>query len=89
MTKLAVQEFFPSDLPIKVNDIEIKNGVMIPTYFLIKRLEKENPDKEFYFVLGSDLIPNLKLWDEGPKLITEVKFIIFQREVFYNRVMKI
>ncbi len=81
MVQTAVSDFFPSQLPIKVDDIEIKNMSLIPTYYLMKRLEKEHPDCAFYFILGSDLIPTLQAWDEGDKLITEVSYIIFQREV--------
>ncbi len=81
MVKTAVADFFPRQMPVKVNDIEIKNGSLIPTYFLMKRLEKEYPDITFYFILGSDLIPTLYGWDAGLKLIDEVNFIVFQREV--------
>ena len=81
MVKMAVEDFFPPHFPIKVNDIEIKNMKSIPTYFLMKDLEKLYPDCTFYFVLGSDLIPTMHVWDEGEKLITEINYIIFQREV--------
>ncbi len=32
MTKKAIQDFFPKDYPVKVDDIEIKNKQTIPTY---------------------------------------------------------
>lgn len=34
---------------------------------------------EFFFLAGTDLIPGLIKWDEGQKLIDEIKFIIFSR----------
>ena len=40
---------------------------------------EEHKDYEFYFILGSDLLENLKKWHEGEKLINEVNFIIFIR----------
>ena len=61
---------------VKVNDIEIRNGGIIPTYHLIKKLEAEY-DHDFYFVCGSDLIPGLKYWENGTNIIREIKFFIF------------
>jgi len=81
MTRVAVADFFPLDIPIKVHDIEVKNEALIPTYFLMKKLEQLHPEIKFYFILGSDLLPTLESWDEGSKLINEIHFIIFQREV--------
>ena len=83
MTKIAVADFFPLDMPVKVDDIEVKNEALIPTYFLMKKLEQSHPEIKFYFILGSDLLPTLGNWDEGSKLINEIRFIIFQREVKY------
>ena len=78
---MAVDEFFGQDpiLPIKVDDIEIKNGNSIPTYFLMKRLAQEHPDHDFHFVMGSDLVPTLHLWDEGEKFMKECRFVLTQR----------
>ena len=33
-------------------------------------------------MMGSDLIPNLIEWDEGQKLIDEIRFIVFERKGF-------
>ena len=81
MVLLAVQDFFPPSLPIRVDDIEVRNGKSIPTYFLMKQLEKEHSDINFFFMIGSDLLSTLHMWDEGPKLLEEINFIVFQREV--------
>ena len=79
MTKQAVKEFMPKNFPIKVSDIEVRNGKSIPTYYLMKQLEQENQGTAFHFIAGSDLIPSLHLWDEGQKLIDEINFIIIER----------
>ena len=39
MVKLAIQDYFPVGYPVVVDDIEVKNGPSIPTYFLMKQLE--------------------------------------------------
>ena len=82
MVKIAVEDFFPIKIPVKVNDIEVKNGHLIPTYLLVKKLEKLYPEITFYFIMGSDLIPVIQSWSYGMNLLEEIHLIIFQREVF-------
>lgn len=53
---------------------------MIPTYKLMKTLEELHPDKEIYFVIGSDLIPSLKRWDNGEEMHASTRFIVIPRE---------
>lgn len=36
MTRLAVQEFFPKEVPIKIDPVEVENGPSIPTYYLLE-----------------------------------------------------
>ena len=80
MCNIAVKEFFPKNFPIKVKDTEIINGEFIPTYYLLEKYEKEFKDQmEFYFVMGTDLIPTLRQWHEGDKLMELTKYVIFNR----------
>ena len=64
-----------------MNDIEIKNGESIPTYYLMQQLKNdpENKDLEFFFLIGSDLLDSMRRWDYGDKLAVETNFIIFIR----------
>ena len=41
MIKLAVEEFYPEGFPVKVNDIEVKNGPSIPTVYLFDQLAEQ------------------------------------------------
>jgi len=34
---------------------------------------------DFFFIFGSDLLEGLKRWDDGERLVSEIKFIIFVR----------
>lgn len=43
----------------QVLDIEIRNGSMIPSYFLIRRLSDEHPDYKFSLIIGLDLLSTL------------------------------
>ena len=64
-----------------MNDIEIKNKESIPTYFLIKKFEEEYKELgyEFFFIMGSDLLEYLHLWDEAEKMKEEMSFLIYRR----------
>ena len=35
MTKLAINDFFPADTPVKIDPIEVENGPSIPTAYLL------------------------------------------------------
>lgn len=35
---------------------------------------------EFYFMIGSDLVPGLNKWDGGASFLEEIKFVIFERK---------
>ena len=65
MTQVAIQDYFPEKYPVFVNSIEVDHGETIPTYPLIKQLEVQYPNNEFYFIIGSDLLPGLVHWDGG------------------------
>ena len=82
MTRLAFQDFFKDKYPIKIDDIEVKNGESIPTFYLLERYQQAQPDCEFWFVMGTDLIDGLHWWDEGTRLINETNFLIFERHGF-------
>ena len=80
MTQIAVQDYFPKKYPVFVNSIEVDNGESIVTYPLIKQLEKQYPKNDFYFIIGSDLLPGLVKWDNGQEFIDEVGFVLFERK---------
>lgn len=81
MVKIAIQEYFSLEAQqfIKLDEREIRNGKMIPTYFLMKDYQKESPKDIFYCVVGADLIPGLHLWNEGVKFKQEIPFMILER----------
>ena len=79
MVDQSIADTFPEGCPIKTHDIEVKNGVSIPTYFMMVELERRYPDCQFHFILGTDLVPTLYQWDEGEKFIRDMSFIIFER----------
>jgi nicotinate-nucleotide adenylyltransferase len=79
MLHLALGDYFPSDYPVKVDPIEVENGASIPTYFLLQDLQKKEPDTEFWFIMGDDLMEDIDQWEGGQMLLKETKFIIYDR----------
>jgi nicotinate-nucleotide adenylyltransferase len=79
MCNLAVDSSFGSRFPIKVKDFELFEEEMVPTYYLLRRVQKEYPNHEFRMVIGSDLIDQVKDWHEGEKLWEEGKFLVNPR----------
>jgi nicotinic acid mononucleotide adenylyltransferase len=51
----------------------------IPTYELLNLLKQEHPTIEFWFVMGSDLVPSFRTWEFGDRLDEECNFIIVNR----------
>ena len=68
------------DQRITVNDIDIKNGEMMPTYILMTELYRLHPDKDLWFIIGSDLMHGWgSSWAYFNELLTHVKFLVFKR----------
>lgn len=49
------------------------------TYDLVKKFSVDNPNCEFFFVMGTDLLDSMEKWGNGPKLKEEINFLIFLR----------
>ena len=77
--KLSINDYFTKKekKKIEVDDIEIKNGKFIPTYFLIKEFQKKY--ENIWFLCGSDVLHYLHKFQEFEKLKKEVNFIIVKR----------
>jgi nicotinate-nucleotide adenylyltransferase len=79
MCHLAVNSSFGSHFPVLVKEIEIFEKEAIFTYHLMQRLQKEKPNFSFKFVVGSDLITQIKNWHEGKKFWQEGNFLVIPR----------
>lgn len=82
MCHLAVNTTFGSSFPVKVCDIEMLEDRAMATFDLMQKLHDEYPDKQFSFVIGSDLWADLGSWDQGKRmwwLLLECKWLVFNR----------
>ncbi len=80
MINLMIKDSIFKDVPIKVEDIEIRNNKYIPTYDLMKMLTEQYKDCIFHFCIGSDLLKGIRSWKPfGDKLVEEYDFIVMNR----------
>ena len=80
MTRLAFEPLCKEQPGVWVNDVEIRHGSMIMSYFLMEQFKKDHPERDFFFVIGSDLLPDLRKWDYGPELVEHCPFCVLQRK---------
>lgn len=52
---------------------------MVPSYYLLKDLMRQNPTAKVQMIIGSDLVPTLPKWVEGEKLLRECLFYVVHR----------
>lgn len=71
MVKLAVENLEG----LTVSSFEVKRGGVSYTYDTMKSLTKLEPNSEFYFIIGGDMIDMLPSWYQIEELVKLVKFI--------------
>ncbi|KAG8470415.1 hypothetical protein KFE25_008836 [Diacronema lutheri] len=79
MCHLAVNTTFGSSFPVMVSDIELHEPKALPTWHLMQKIKAARPELEPVFVIGSDLVRDLKSWDEGERLWAEESFVVINR----------
>ena len=85
MCHLAVDTSFGSTFPIRVCDIEMGEPAALSTYHLMERLTAEYATHDFMFVIGADLLADLKGWDApgvpdaGQRLYESCLFLVLAR----------
>ncbi|GBE59442.1 nicotinate-nucleotide adenylyltransferase [Babesia ovata] len=65
---------------VEVCDYEIKKGENIDSYFTMRYFQETYPEYDFYFFVGSDLLPQIVKWPYGDELVKITKFLIAYRE---------
>lgn len=75
MTRLAV-EGYPF---FQVEDFEIRSGGVSYTVDTMAKLIEKEPDSEFYFIIGGDMVKGLDKWHQIDRLIDLVRFVGIRR----------
>lgn len=63
-----------------VSDADMRENKTSYTASLMKRLHREYPDTQFYFIIGADKLPNLHRWHKADELFGLCEFIVCPRE---------
>lgn len=81
LLKLMAKEVDKKGKPhILVSEIEIKKNKLTTTIDTLEALEKEYPYYEFYLVISSEIVPEIKkIWHKGEEMFYKGKYIIIER----------
>ncbi|SFB84486.1 nicotinate-nucleotide adenylyltransferase [Alkalibacterium subtropicum] len=66
-----------------IEDAELKRGGKSYTYDTIVELKQKNPEVDYYFIIGADMVQDLKNWYKIDELIKLVQFVAVNRP-YYN-----
>ncbi|WP_339228192.1 nicotinate-nucleotide adenylyltransferase [Oceanobacillus sp. FSL K6-2867] len=75
MLELATE----SNPHFKVNTIEIEHTGKSYTVNTMRELQKLHPEKEFYFIIGADMVEYLPHWHKVDELFSLVRFVGVKR----------
>ncbi|WP_028588713.1 nicotinate-nucleotide adenylyltransferase [Paenibacillus massiliensis] len=66
----------------EVLDLEIRRGGVSYTIDTIRALQELHPDKDFYFIIGADMVNYLAAWEQIEELASRITFIGLRRPGF-------
>ena len=75
MTRLAIQD----NIYFDIETIELERNEKSYTYDTIQLLKKQNPNTEYYFIIGGDMVDYLPKWHRIDELVEIVQFVGVQR----------
>lgn len=78
MLKLAIEDNLHFDLDLT----DVNRGGVSYTYETVKILKQYNPDTEFYFIIGGDMVENLPKWSHIDELVQMVHLVGVCRKGF-------
>lgn len=65
-----------------IEDIEVKRGGKSYTYNTIVQLQEAHPDVDYYFIIGADMVEDLKNWYKIDELLQRVQFVAVNRPYY-------
>ncbi len=75
--RLEMVERAVADLPgFEASDIELSNPGLSYSVKTLRKLKREYPKTEFFFIVGSDAVPELDTWKDAEELFRLSRFVI-------------
>jgi len=67
------------DLRFEVSDIEIRRGGVSYSIDTARGIKQRHPDSDIFFIIGSDSLPELRLWKDIGQLLDLCRFVTLAR----------
>ena len=79
MCRLAIRDLSR----VEISDYQMVN----PSYHYDAwcKMVKHYPNREFYFIIGTDVANTVPFWDHYPQIMTEIKFAVVTRKDYTNK----
>lgn len=79
-TRIEMLSLAVADSPhLEIETIEITRGGKSFTYDTMLELTKQNPDTDYYFIIGGDMVAYLPKWYKITELLELVQFVAVRR----------
>lgn len=76
---IMLEKTIQNDEAFDIDLTEINRKGKSFTYDTIKELKEKNPDTEYYFIIGADMVEDLPNWHKIDELVTLVQFVAVNR----------
>ncbi|EDO07814.1 Cytidylyltransferase family protein [Babesia bovis T2Bo] len=77
---IAIESLHSNKSKLSICDYEIKLGKNIDSYFTMVHFQQQYPEIDFYFFIGSDLLPQILSWPYGKEFVEITKLLVAYRE---------
>lgn len=65
---------------LEVSRLELDSDKQLYTIETLRKIKQQNPNKQIYFVLGTDNLKELETWHKVYELLSSFKFIVLKRD---------
>lgn len=65
---------------LEVSRLELDSDKQLYTIETLRKIKQQNPNKQIYFVLGTDNLKELEKWHKVYELLSSFKFIVLKRD---------
>lgn len=74
-----LKSIFNSQENLEVSDLELKSERQLYTIETLRIIQEQKPEKEIYFLIGTDNLKELETWYKPDELLKNFKIIVLDR----------